>query len=541
VELPDPGAKAFAEALDRHEAALRALEERRSALLEERDGTLRLVRLLAALAPLRAETPPPRRAHAFGLALRRDRGDALPLLEAEVARLTRGAGVVRAREAGEGELAVLLVVPESCAASVAGLLFEHGVEEVRLPARYGDASPARALVLLGERAHAIPGELAALERERAELAARLASALAASLADLEGRLGRLDAAARCGETHHAFVVWGWVPAARVPALRVAVERELPGVAVLDHPVERGDEADAPVLLANPPALRAFELLLGLVPLPRYGSVDPTPYLAVFFPLFFGVMVGDSALGAAGLAAAAVARWRGWGGRTGRDVATVGAACAAAVTVFGVLFGEALGDLGRYLGMRPLLLDRGRALVAFLALALALGLGQLLVGLALGTFEAVRRRARREAVARVGRAGVLASAAVVAGGFAGALPPQAVAAGLAAALACAGAAVVAEGPMALLEAVLSLGNVLSYARLMALGLASVMLAEVANEMARAFPGAGGVALGAFLHAVNFTIGLVSPAIAALRLQYVEFFEKFYREGGRPFRPFAFAGG
>jgi V/A-type H+-transporting ATPase subunit I len=41
-------------------------------------------------------------------------------------------------------------------------------------------------------------------------------------------------------------------------------------------------------------------------------------------------------------------------------------------------------------------------------------------------------------------------------------------------------------------------------------------------------------------VNFTLGLVSPAIAALRLQYVEFFEKFYREGGRPFRPFVIAG-
>ncbi len=94
-------------------------------------------------------------------------------------------------------------------------------------------------------------------------------------------------------------------------------------------------------------------------------------------------------------------------------------------------------------------------------------------------------------------------------------------------------------MALLEAVLSLGNVLSYARLAALGLASVMLAEVANGMPAALPGAPGLVLGVALHAVNFTLGVVSPGIAALRLQVVEFFEKFYREGGRAYRPFAVA--
>jgi V/A-type H+-transporting ATPase subunit I len=75
--------------------------------------------------------------------------------------------------------------------------------------------------------------------------------------------------------------------------------------------------------------------------------------------------------------------------------------------------------------------------------------------------------------------------------------------------------------------------------MALGAASVMLAEAANGLAHALPGAFGVALAVLLHGVNFTLGLLSPAIAALRLQYVEFFEKFYREGGHPFRPFALA--
>jgi V/A-type H+-transporting ATPase subunit I len=92
-------------------------------------------------------------------------------------------------------------------------------------------------------------------------------------------------------------------------------------------------------------------------------------------------------------------------------------------------------------------------------------------------------------------------------------------------------------MAALHLVLGFGHVLSYARLMALGLASAMLAEVANGLAAALPGLPGLALAALLHAVNFSLCLVSPIVAALRLHYVEFFERFYDEGGRPFRPFA----
>jgi V/A-type H+-transporting ATPase subunit I len=107
--------------------------------------------------------------------------------------------------------------------------------------------------------------------------------------------------------------------------------------------------------------------------------------------------------------------------------------------------------------------------------------------------------------------------------------------------CLAAAILAEGPLAALDLVLGLGNVLSYARLMALGLASVMLAEVANLVASTLEPAGaGVALAVLLHAVNFSLGLISPTVAALRLHYVEFFEKFYDEGGAPYRPFALAG-
>jgi V/A-type H+-transporting ATPase subunit I len=291
------------------------------------------------------------------------------------------------------------------------------------------------------------------------------------------------------------------------------------------------------VLRNRSAVRPFERLLAMVPLPRYGSVDPTPWLAVFFPLFFGLVLGDVAFGLVGIAAALLVRRTGWRGEPGRELATIALWCSVSAVLFGVLFGEALGELGAHVGLRPRLIDRRHAFMALLAISLVLGAVHVGTGIALGLATAVRRREARAAVARGARLLLLAETLLAAAAVVGALPRSLLvpAVGAAAAFLVAGAIV--EGPVAVLDLVLGLGNVLSYARLMALGLASVMLAEVANHLATSLePAVAGLTLGVLLHAVNFSLGLISPAIAALRLQYVEFFEKFYDEGGFPFRPF-----
>jgi V/A-type H+-transporting ATPase subunit I len=98
-------------------------------------------------------------------------------------------------------------------------------------------------------------------------------------------------------------------------------------------------------------------------------------------------------------------------------------------------------------------------------------------------------------------------------------------------------VFAEGLIAPLELLATLGNVLSYARIMAIGTASVMLAIVANQMVGAVGSTTvGLMFALLFHLVNFAIGLFSPAIHSLRLQYVEFFGKFYSPGGRRYEPF-----
>ena len=90
-----------------------------------------------------------------------------------------------------------------------------------------------------------------------------------------------------------------------------------------------------------------------------------------------------------------------------------------------------------------------------------------------------------------------------------------------------------GPLELLG---TIGNVLSYLRIAAIGLASVYLARVANELGAAAPIWLGILIAALFHALNLALGTFSPTIQALRLHYVEFFSKFYDEGGDEFRPF-----
>jgi V/A-type H+-transporting ATPase subunit I len=538
-ELPDVEDPAFAARVEALDAERRAIEERIAALQEERHVVERYGRLLVALAPLRPSLPGLGEPHAIGLVMRRD-SRALDLLERELRRLMEGNCSVQARPAGGEDLAVLVSVPRERGGEAAALLFERGVEEIRLPARYAGLPLVRALQLLLSRERDIPAQVEEAEVALASLAARAGAPLRRALREARSRLERLRALATCGETRHAFVVTGWLPRACAPALATALAAAFGDrVVALVHDPDPGETADVPVVLSNPRLLRPFERLLGLVPPPRYGSVDPTPWLAAFFPLFFGLVVGDAGFGVLGVAGSLLWRRRGWGGAAGRDLAAIALACSVSALAFGLLFGEALGDLGARVGLHPLVLDRRRALLSFLGLAVGIGLVHVGIGTAIGAAHSLRRRQLRHALERGGRLVLLVGAALAGLAVAGLLPRGTLLPGVGVAGAGALLSLLGGGPMALLEVVLSLGNVLSYARLMALGVASVMLAEVANHLAVTVrPLAAGLALAFLLHAVNFTLGLMSPLIASLRLHYVEFFEKFYEGGGRPYRPFAF---
>ena len=223
-------------------------------------------------------------------------------------------------------------------------------------------------------------------------------------------------------------------------------------------------------------------------------------------------------------------------------AEIAGPCAAFAIIFGVLYGEYFGDLGiRLLGIHPIIFDREKAVFAALALAVGLGVVQVVLGLVLGAITAFHKEPKHALGRGVSAVMVLLVVGALLAAFE-VLPKGLFTPAVIALLIAFPLLVFAEGVIAPVELLATLGNVLSYARIMAIGTASVMLAVVANQMVGAFGGTVvGLVFALLFHLVNFAIGLFSPAIHALRLHYVEFFGKFYNPGGRPFQPFGHRAG
>jgi V/A-type H+-transporting ATPase subunit I len=213
-------------------------------------------------------------------------------------------------------------------------------------------------------------------------------------------------------------------------------------------------------------------------------------------------------------------------------------------VFGILYGELLGDLGSRLFGGDWALWRYRpaaeTLEPLLLFAVAIGAAHVVLGLVLGAWQSVRFGERRELIDKLGSLLVLGGLFGIAGGAVDQLPATALTPSVAAAvvglvlvMSPHGALGLITGPLALLG---TLGNVLSYLRLAAVGLASAHLAGVANELGSVGPIWMGVLVAAFFHALNLALAVFSPTIQGLRLHYVEFFGTFLVGGGRAFKPF-----
>ena len=477
------------------------------------------------------------RMQSYHLILRGDDAQAVARLRSALAAVLGDQFALEAADLPNGERAALLLVPRPEAARVERLLAQSGVHELPLPAAVESASLGAALPRVTARREALDQELAALAGERAELLAAEGPELALARAAAEDRLLELGARAHAGLTPRSFVLEGWVPAAAQDRLaRTLAKRTGPEIVVEEMSREEWRGEEAPVVLTNPRLFRPFETLTRMVPLPRYGSIDPTPFMAVFFPMFFGLIMGDIGYGAVLAVLAGVLHARSRPGSTVRAIAEILGPCAAFAIAFGIGFGELFGDLGRHwFGLRPLVLDREKALLPFLGLAVAIGFVHIVLGMVLGIVNAGRGHPRLA----VGRGAALAMVLFVAVALLAGLkvlPHSFFTPAVIALLLAFPVMVIAEGIIAPIEFLSTLSNVLSYARIMALGTASVMMAVVANRLAGAFGSVVvGVLFGLLFHLVNFALGVFAPAIHGVRLHYVEFFGKFYSPGGQQYRP------
>jgi V/A-type H+-transporting ATPase subunit I len=346
-----------------------------------------------------------------------------------------------------------------------------------------------------------------------------------------------------GATERITLIRGFIPKREAHK----VQERLDGIMTL---IDLAEVQDAPVALHNPEPASGFEALIKLYTLPKYHELDPTTLMAFTFPIFFGFMLGDIGYGFSVLTLALILHRYS----VTRPFGSILGLSAVATILFGVVYGEFFGAeqvLGFHLSP---LLHRVEQFDIMFTIALGIGLFHINLGLILGTINRARAGIMH-ALAEKGswllvELGMLATASAL--GILNALTiitydaPWSVAIALLAAGAIGllwseeeHGVLKARG---IIEMPMMFSNLMSYMRLVAVGLASVYLALVVNSMASGMFDKGGLwlAFGIFVlllgHALNLALGLLGPFLHSLRLHYVEFFTKFYEGGGKPYRPF-----
>lgn len=343
-----------------------------------------------------------------------------------------------------------------------------------------------------------------------------------------------------------FAVQGWLPAAREADLRTLADRR--GLAVSLTPVGRDDQP--PTLLANRGPLAAGEEIVDFYQMPGYRNWDPSPVLFLSFAAFFAMIMADA--GYALVIATALTLFGGRLSRSprGRRLRTLAWTIAGVALAYGIA-------VGSYFGVTPppeSLPGRLHVLDlndfdAMMSLSVLVGAGHLLVA---NGVTALQRGLRAAALPPAGW--VLA---ILGGlGLWQSLPGSAalMATGLALVLLFsgeAGASAQRGWPRRLWAGLLGLsnitkafGDILSYLRLFALGLASASLAvtfnQLASDAAASAPGIGTLLFVLIIllgHALNFTLCIVSGLVHGLRLNVIEFYHWGVPDEGYPFKAFA----
>jgi len=294
-----------------------------------------------------------------------------------------------------------------------------------------------------------------------------------------------------------------------------------------------------VKLKNPGPVRPFEFFMDLYTMPTYRELDPTFLVFLTFPLLFGFMLGDFGYGLVTLVLFIALKKKM---PKAKNFFNILIFASIATIFFGLLFGEFFGfeEIGHF--KLPHIISRSHQVTELLYLAVAVGVIHINIGLIAGFYNELKSHGFMAALyAKGGWIVLQIGVALLALSYLKiiALP---IYTGIIFFVLSLLMLLKGEGIRGLIELPGIFSNILSYARLMAIGLSSVKLAEVINESAtEMFHGGGFLILTGILlllvgHIVNIGLGLLGSFLHSLRLHYVEFFTKFFHGGAKKFKPF-----
>ena len=403
-----------------------------------------------------------------------------------------------------------------------------------------------------ENDKALAENLAALEKERQEIEQRIAGLGGKREALLEASdraaiaLRREEAKSRLVGTDKVFLLEGWLPADRCAEIEKTLK---PFTCAIETREPTEDEyPQVPVQLKNNKLTRPLNMVTEMYSLPAYGTLDPNPLMAPFFILFYGIMMADMGYGLLMMIASVIISKKYRPKGTSGELFSLLGLCGVSTFIMGALTGGFFGDFltqlvaivspGTVFAL-PKLFDPLDDLTMILIGSMALGMVQIVTGMAISLIEKCKRKKFLDAFfEEITWWIVFVGIALLA-------------LGKGAAVLYVGCALVLLGPIvqgkgwgkltgvfgSLYNHVTGyFGDILSYTRLMALMLAGSVIAQVFNMLA-AMPGnvIAFIIISMLGNAMNFGLNLLGCYVHDLRLQCLEFFNKFYVDGGKPFRP------
>ncbi len=358
-------------------------------------------------------------------------------------------------------------------------------------------------------------------------------------------------------TKRTFNFEGWVPS----HLKNRVERILDRYGCHYEYRDPLEGEEVPVMIENSPAVTPFEAVTQMYSMPDYKGFDPTKWFAIFYAMFFGIMLSDAGYGLVITIATFITLKKfDLEGMT-KKMVKMFMYCGIATVFWGAMFGGWFGDLipvvadvlfGKKVEIKPIWFNPIDDPTRLLIWSLGFGIVHIFLGMAINAYMLIKRGQFWDAVFDVFSWYVLIIGAIMYGAL-GNSNPALGKVGLY--MAIIGAAIllltggrknkgfgkVTGGLGALYGITGYVSDILSYSRLLALGLATGVIASVVNTMG-SLGGRGIVSfivlivVGIVGHSFNMAINILGAFVHSSRLQYIEFFGKFYEDGGEEFDPF-----
>jgi len=371
-------------------------------------------------------------------------------------------------------------------------------------------------------------------------------------------IGELD------HSNHTFVLTGYIPQRDCERL----QKELDSLCDCLVEVEDADPEKAPVKLSNKAFSAPAESIVEMYSSPGPDDIDPTPLMAIFFYFFFGMMFSDAGYGLIMILATTFALKKLDPEKSMAMSMRLFRNCGISTFLWGIVyasfFGDAIGAVAKTFFGADLkipcvtvpLLDPIQDALPVMIISVAFGLVQILAGMGAKFYVTWRKGDKWGALFDTGLwMLMLTFLGVLAAGLA--LGQIFVTIGGIGAVACALGLVLTQGrskkgPMKIVSGLASLyditsyiSDLMSYTRLLALGLTTAVMGQVFNVLSLQFSGSPFMWIFMVLvfvvgHVINFGLNVLGSYVHTMRLQYVEMFSKFYDGGGKKFTPFAVNG-